>query len=253
MNHDFLDSPGPIAFAHRGGGSDAENGLSAFRAAADLGYRYIETDVRASSDNVAFIFHDQNLVRMTGLDRNLAQLHSDEVRALSLPGGDKIPTLREALTAFPRLRFNLDLKEDAVVEPVVRTIAELEVQKRVCVTSFSERRIGAVRKRLGSELCTGLGIAGAFKVGLGSVFSCGKLNMRGEASVLQVPLRWNGLPVLNSSIVKRIQNQGLALHVWTLNEQDEIEHALDIGVDGVMTDKPRLLKQILVWRDLWMA
>jgi len=253
MNHEFLDSPSPIPFAHRGGATDAENGLSAFGAAAELGFRYNETDVRASRDGVAFIFHDESLVRMTGLDRKLAQLNSGEVRALSLPGGERIPTLREALTAFPRLRFNLDLKEDAVIEPVSRTIAELGVQQRVCVTSFSERRISAVRKRLGSEVCTGLGISGPLRVGLGSLLSCGRLNVRGEASVLQIPFRWKGLPVLSSALVKRIQGQGLSLHVWTLNERDDIEQALDIGVDGVMTDRPQLLKQIMIWRDLWKA
>ena len=251
MSHAFLDSPSPIAFAHRGGGADAENGLSAFKAAADLGYRYIETDVRVSRDGVAFIFHDASLVRMTGLDRKLGQLNSDEVRALSLPGGDAIPTLREALTTFPGLRFNLDLKEDGVVDPVARTIEELKAQKRVCVTSFSERRIVAVRRRLGSEVCTGLGVSGTFRVGLGSILSCGMLNVRGNASVLQIPFRWKGIPVLNSALVRRIHDQGLSLHVWTLNERDEIEHALDIGVDGVMTDRPLLLKQILVWRNLW--
>jgi len=251
MNHAFLDSPTPIAFAHRGGSFESENGLSAFEAVQRLGFRYIETDVRTTRDGVAFVFHDENLGRMTGADREIADLTVADLEYLTLPSGDKIPTLRETLEAFPNLRFNLDLKDDAAVEPVIALIEELEAHRQVCIASFSESRVSAVRDRFGPTVCTGLGVSGILRVGLASTVSLNRHSWRRGASVLQIPVRLSGVPVLTSKLVRKAHQAGLAVHVWTLNDRSTIESALDKGVDGVMTDRPHLLKEVLLSRGLW--
>jgi glycerophosphoryl diester phosphodiesterase len=251
VTHPFLDSPTPIAFAHRGGSLEDENGLLAFQAAERLGFRYIETDVRATRDGVAFVFHDEHLGRMTGCDREIADVSAADLGHLTLPKGDKIPTLRETLGNFPDMRFNLDLKDDAAVDPVVTLIEEMEAHHQVCVTSFSEGRVSAVRDQLGPAVCTGLGVSGALRVASASIASLNRHNWRRGAAVLQIPVRWKGIPILTSSLVRRAHEAGLAVHVWTLNDRGPIESALDKLVDGVMTDRPQLLKEILVARGLW--
>jgi glycerophosphoryl diester phosphodiesterase len=216
-----------------------------------MGFRYIETDVRATRDGVPFIFHDKNLSRMTGCDRAFNELDAREVRQLTLPRGEVIPTLREALEAFPNLRFNLDLKEDAAVEPVVEVLEGIKAQQRVCVTSFSERRVAAARRRLGPSVCTGLGITGAIRMIVGSVLPSLHGHRKHAAAVIQLPLEWMGLALLTPATVARCHDAGLAVHAWTLNDRAAISKALDAGVDGVMTDTPELLKEVLTSRGLW--
>jgi glycerophosphoryl diester phosphodiesterase len=253
VSHVFLDSPKPIAFAHRGGSVERENALSAFDAVRRLGFRYIETDVRACRDGTVFVFHDENLGRLTGHDRQLSELTSKEIGRLTLPGGNRIPTLREALQRFPELRFNIDLKHDAVVQPVVDLIEELGVQERVCVTAFSERRVAEARTLLGPTVCTGLGVAGIFSQFARALLLGGQLGGADGAAVIQIPYRWRGLKVVNPRVVEWAHQVGLAVHVWTLNDHATIEGALDAGVDGVMTDEPQLLREILLARGLWKA
>lgn len=197
------------------------------------------------------IFHDEDLQRMTGHAGRVEDLTSAELARLALPGGDGVPTLAETLEAFPDLNFNIDLKDAAGVEPVVRVLNQAGALQRVCVTSFSERRLRAARRLLGAEVCTGLGIGGSLRFGLESFFPGGSRDRR--AAVLQLPFRWHGIRVVTTEVVKRAHTAGLALHVWTLNDESDINLALDVGVDGVMTDRPRLLKEVMVSRGLWQA
>lgn len=247
----FLDNPSPIAFAHRGGSVKTENCLAGFEAAEQLGLRYIETDVRTTRDGVPMVFHDQDLQRMTGFSGTMDQMDSDDVARLTLPGGEKIPTLEETLETFPEMRFNLDLKDDAAVEPVVRMLERMDAKLQVCLTSFSERRVDAVRRALGPEVCTGLGVTGVLRGVFNKFLPWCEHDWTRGAAVVQIPLRIRGVPVVTPHMVERAQEAGLAVHVWTLNNRSTIERALDLRVDGVMTDKPKLLKEILVARGLW--
>ncbi len=241
----------PVALAHRGGSGGGENTLAAFAVAEGQGYACIETDVRTSSDGVPFLFHDADLERLIGRRARIGDLRAVEIATLELPGGERIPTLVEALLEFPRLCFNLDLKDDAAVEPVARALAATGALDRVCVTSFSERRIVAARRLLGPRVCTGLGVAGVLRVALTSILPGGGWT-RG-ASVLQIPFRRHGIRLLRRGLVRRAHRSGLKVHVWTLNDRASIEAALDAGVDGVMTDDLPLLKEVLLDRGLWRA
>lgn len=249
MTFAFLETPMPIAFAHRGGAVAAENALAAFDAAQQIGYRYIEVDVRTTRDGVPVVFHDADLRRMTGRAHQVSDLTAKEVAQLELGGGNGVPTLSEALSAFPDIRFNIDLKDAAAVEPVAELLRRTGALSRVCVTSFSERRIDAARSLLGPEACTGLGIAGVLRFFVTSLWP--GYREHPEAAVLQLPLRWHGVPVVTPRLVARAHEAGLAVHVWTLNDEPSISTALDAGVDGVMTDNLKLLKKIFLERGLW--
>ena len=121
--HPYLDWPGPIAFAHRGGASDApENTMSAFAKAVALGYRYVETDVHASRDGVLFAFHDDDLQRTCGIDAKINELDAAEVAAVRIADDEHIPTLAELVTTWPNLRINIDCKADPAVDPLIEAI-----------------------------------------------------------------------------------------------------------------------------------
>jgi glycerophosphoryl diester phosphodiesterase len=226
-----------------------ENALAAFAAAERLGYRYIEIDVRTTKDGVPVVFHDANLSRMTGRIARIEDLMAAEVGELSLPSGNAIPTLAEVLAAFPRLRFNIDLKDEAGLRPTARVLGDAKALSRVCITSFSERRVSAARRLLGPQACTGLGTAGVALLGATALLPGGGWT-RG-ASVLQVPFRRWGTRLVTRRVVEQAHRAGLAVHVWTLNDRSEIEAALDRRVDGVMSDRLELLKETLEQRGLW--
>lgn len=186
---------------------------------------------------------------MTGHAGRVSHLTADEISQMRLPNGEAVPRLAEALDAFPDLRFNIDLKDAAGIEPVARLLRDSETLDRVCITSFSEGRVARVRHLLGPAACTGLGVAGALRF-VATSFLPGSGHTNG-AAVLQLPLRWHGFPVITRALVERAHEASLAVHVWTLNDTDSIRSALDAGVDGIMTDRLRLLKETLEKLGLW--
>jgi len=245
----FLDAAAPVAFAHRGGAATGvENALSAFAAVQRLGYRYVETDVRTTHDGVPVVFHDADTARLTGTAGQVGELTLDAVRRLALDGGEPVATLAEALHAFPGLRFNIDLKDAASVQRVPPVVLAAAALQRVCLTSFSERRVRQVRRVVGPAVCTGLGVGGVALL-LGS--AAARRPLTSGAGALQVPwllARGRRLP---ERVVELGHRAGLAVHVWTVYDPLEMAAALDAGVDGIMTDQPQLLKDVLVARGCW--
>ena len=145
----FFDHPAPLAFAHRGySPAGLENTMRAFAAAVGLGYRYIETDVRATADGTAVAFHDARLERLTGRPGRIRELTWAEVRQARVHGVEPIPTLEEVLDAWPDLRWNVDVKDPAAVTPFARAVERTRAHDRVCVASFSDQRRRAVLRRL---------------------------------------------------------------------------------------------------------
>jgi glycerophosphoryl diester phosphodiesterase len=255
----FLDHPGPIAFAHRGGALEAfENSWSSFTHAHDLGYRYIETDVNASSDGVVLTLHDPYLDRVTersGLVREMPWRELATVRLNGRGGGEVIPRLDEVLAAWPEMRWNIDAKHDSAVEPLIETLRQAGAVERVCVTSFSDRRLSRIRRALGPELCTALGPAGVSSLRATSLLppalstpASGPLGRFGAA---QVPLRKGWMPLVDRRLVAAAHRAGLQVHVWTVDDETTMARLLDLGVDGIMTDRPRVLKNLLERRQAW--
>lgn len=245
----FLDTPRPLAFAHRGGALEAEeNTLPAFAHAVALGYGYVETDVQASRDGVAVLFHDETLDRMTGVTGRVEDLDWKQLSGVRTRGGAAIPRLDEVLAAWPGLRLNLEAKTDAAVLPMARAIRDAQAIDRVCVGSFRPARVAGLRAELGPGLCWSPAHAGVLSVWLRGW----GLPLPGTgAPCLQVPRFFRGVPVVTPRFVAAAHGVGAQVHVWTVDEAADMAALLDMGVDGLMTDRPSLLRDVLTARGAW--
>jgi glycerophosphoryl diester phosphodiesterase len=244
----FLDRP-PLAFAHRGGaGAWPENTLPAFAGAVDLGYTHLETDVHLTSDGVLVAFHDDELDRVTDRTGRIAELPWSTVGAALVDGREVIPRFDELLDAFPEAFFNVDPKEDETVEPLAEAIRRAGAVERVCIGSFSGRRLAQLRQLLGPLLCTSLGPAGIAQL---RAASYGLPVRRFPAPCVQVPPSSRGLTIVDERFVETAHRHGMQVHVWTIDDEDEMRRLLDLGVDGIMTDLPGVLKDVLIVRGAW--
>lgn len=253
----YLDAgleQGVLAFAHRGGSyhpeiEGLENTRTAFAHAVALGYTYLETDAHVTRDGVLLAFHDFVLDRVTDREGSLAELTYDEVAAAVIGGREQVPTLVSLLEEFPGARFNIDVKTDAAVEPLADLVRRLAAEDRVCVGSFSERRLARFRSLVGPRVATSCGPAGAAAVRL---LPSGRLaGVLTGGAVLQVPHVRGRLRVVNRGFVTRAHAAGRPVHVWTIDEAAEMHHLLDLGVDGIMTDRTDVLREVLVARGQW--
>ena len=248
-SHPFLNHPGTLAFAHRGGAEGyPENSLAAFRHAVDLGYRYLETDVHATRDGVVLAFHDSTLDRVTDRSGQVADLPWSEVSGARIAGREPIPLLSELLEEFPEARINIDPKDDRVVEPLVELLHEHRALHRVCLGAFSDRRLARCRSLLGPSVCTSAGPLATARLRLASL---GIPTGRPAALCLQVPVRQYGIPIVDRHLLRMAHDRGLQVHVWTIDDSGEMVRLLDLGVDGIMTDHPGVLRQVLIDRGDW--
>lgn len=272
----FLDHPRPIAFAHRGGAAHApENSWPAFEHAVKLGYAYLETDARATSDGKLMAFHDRNLERVTDTEGPINMKSYREVAALRVAGSEPIPLIEDLLGAWPDVRFNIDLKDEAGIPLLPGVLRRTSAWDRVCVTSFSGARLRAARKLLDHPVCmtTSLSAIAAvrYSIGVGSPGSAGSAGSAGstgstgpgrsqkpptrplarrlsQAGVCcaQVPGR-----VATRPFVRRAHALGLDVHVWTINDRAGMTRFLDLGADGIMTDDIETLREVLIERGQW--
>jgi glycerophosphoryl diester phosphodiesterase len=244
----FFDHPPPLAFAHRGGALEgAENSLAAFRAAWDLGYRYFETDAHVTSDGVVVAFHDDALDRVTDRTGVVAELPWSVVAEARIGGGEPIPRLVELLAAFPDAFVNIDAKHDEVVEPLIAAIEEAEAVDRVCVAAFSDARIHRLQAAL-PGVAASLGPRGVARLVAGRFGRADRLT----ADCVQVPPSARGVALVTPRFVERSHRLGLQVHVWTIDDADEMHRLLDLGVDGIMTDRTAVLRDVLVARGAWV-
>lgn len=246
----FLDWPVPIPFAHRGGASEApENTMPAFEHAVGLGYRYVETDVHVTADGVLLAFHDDVLDRVTDRSGTIAELTWSAVREAKVDGREPIPRLDELLAAWPELRVNIDPKADGAVDALVEVLRSAGAVDRVCVGAFSDARIARVRAAL-PGICTSLGPIGALLLGQAAF---------GEAVVeladpcAQLPTHFGETEVVTEALVAEAHRRGMHVHVWTIDDRLEMERLLDLGVDGIMTDRPAVLRDVLEGRGQWVS
>lgn len=245
-----------LAFAHRGGAyhpeiEGLENTLAAFRHACALGYDYLETDVHVTRDGVLLAFHDAVLDRVTDRTGPIRDLTLAEVRAARVGGHEQVPTLAELFAEFPRCRFNIDLKSGDAVEPLAALIEEYAARDRVLVGSFSPRVINRFRRVTAGRVPTA---AHPLEVLAFRLLPSGRLAdrvTRGRVAALQVPHRRGRVTVATPGLVRRAHAAGKAVHVWTVDDPAEMRELLERGVDGLMTDRTDLLKDVLVERGQW--
>jgi glycerophosphoryl diester phosphodiesterase len=245
---DFLDLPRPLAFAHRGGAAHyPENSWRAFEHAVALGYSYLETDVNATADGVLVAFHDRTLDRVTDRAGRICQLPYSEVSAARIGGTEPIPLLEDLLGAWPDARFNIDVKDEPAVRPLAGVLGRADAWDRVCITSFSARRLGAVRRALPRPVCMATSPLGVAALRLGTPHRATAARLRRSAvRCTQIPVR-----VATESYVRRAHAAGLQVHVWTVNDREVMARLLDLGVDGIMTDDTEALRDVLAARGQW--
>jgi glycerophosphoryl diester phosphodiesterase len=245
----FLECDGVLAFAHRGGAREApENTMRAFAYAVGLGYRYLETDAYATRDGILVSFHDDRLDRVTDAKGKVEALSWDEIRKARIAGSEPIPLLEDLLACWPDIRVNIDPKHDAAVAPLVALIKRMGVEDRVCIGSFSGRRIRQIQDAFDGRVCTSLGPAGVMRL---KSTSAGVPLRRFAEGCAQVPVKAGAVTIVTRRFVEAAERRGLQVHVWTIDEEAEMRRLIDLGVHGLMTDRPKLLKDVLISKGLW--
>lgn len=247
----FLDLPRPHAFAHRGGAAHApENSWTAFEYAVKLGYAYLETDARATSDGKLVAFHDRTVNRVTDGSGRISALPHREVAALRVAGTEPIPLIEDLLGAWPDVHFNIDLKDEAGIALLPDVLRRTDAWDRVCVTSFSGGRLRAARGLFDRPVCMATSpatiAAVRYSIHPASPTMLARRLARWGVRCAQVPGR-----VANSSFVRRAHGLGLDVHVWTINARDQMIRLLDMGADGIMTDDIETLRDVLIRRGQW--
>lgn len=244
----YLDCPRPIAFAHRGGaGHFPENTWRAFEHAVGLGYAYLETDVHATADGVLVAFHDKTLDRVTDSSGRIAALPHSAVAAARIGGTDPVPLLEDLLGAWPDVRFNIDVKDAPAVGPLAGVLRRTAAWDRVCITSFSARRLAATRRALQRPVCMATSPVGlgALRSGLPAAAIAPRFAAR-SVRCAQIPVS-----MATAHFVSRAHAAGLQVHVWTVNDRQLMADLLDTDVDGIMTDQTQVLREVLLGRGQW--
>lgn len=248
----------PLAMAHRGFSRDGlENSMAAFRAAVALGFRHLETDVHTTADGVLLLFHDDTLDRVTDGRGRISELPAATVARARIGGVESVPLFEELVAAFPEVRLNLDVKDWNSVDPLAAAIERYGLHDRVLIASFSDRRRRAVLQQLSRPAAGSAGVvSNALFVLLGPLLPGPLLRLVARRSLrgvhaLQVPVRYGAVPVVTPGLVRRAHREGLQVHVWTINDAAEMHRLLDLGVDGIVTDRADLLKEVLQERGQW--
>ncbi|WP_430783598.1 glycerophosphodiester phosphodiesterase [Actinoplanes sp. G11-F43] len=253
MDHPYLDAPQPLAFAHRGGAADGdENTAAAFGRAVAMGYRHIETDVHASADGVPVVIHDPDLRRVAGQDLRIADLTWADLRTVRIAGESVLPRLDEVLGTWPETRFNIEVKAGAVVTPAIEAVRRAGAEDRVLIGSFDDARLTRVRALGGPRIATSIGMREATRLFAAS-FTGIRLRPHPSVVAAQLPVRHGRITVLTPRFVGYLHRLGLAVHVWTVDDPGEINRLLDMGVDGIMTDRIGTLRDVYTARGLWVA
>lgn len=251
----YLSAEYPLRFAHRGSRVLwPENTAEAFQGAVDLGYRYVETDVRITRDGVVVVFHDATLERTTNgagkvsqwafedLQRLDAAWWFDEAGGYPLRGrGVRIRTLEEVFEMWPDVRFNIDLKSPNMEWVVADLIKRHGRDETTLIGSFVDRRVARFRRitRGGVAVSAGPSTVAA-------MWAASRLGrtIRRPVAAFQVPFDYRSLPI-DRKYVGAIHQAGAHIHTWTVNEPEDMRRLLDLGVDGIVTDRPDLLNEVL--------
>jgi glycerophosphoryl diester phosphodiesterase len=244
----YLEPDSPIAFAHRGGARvqenlGIENSLAAFTHAYELGYRYMETDVRCTRDGVVYACHDEKLDRLLGHDTAIAELTSEEIDRSLLSDREPIVRLETLVETLPEARWNIDVKADDSVDATTELVARLGILERICLASFSHARLVRIRRALPRVVTSASTREVAQMVLTGRVPAA--------PLIFQVPVRHGRARVMTPRFLRRAHRAGKFVHVWTVDEPTEMHRLADLGVDGIMTDRTDLLKQVLTERGQW--
>lgn len=226
--------------------------MEAFSAAVERGFGYLELDVHATRDGVVVVFHDEELERVSDGKGAIADHDHADIVALRV-SGRRIPRFEDVLAAWPDIRLNVDIKDEASVVPFAALVNEYAAHDRVLVASFSDARRHRVLRLLDAPAASSPGmvtIALAVLLGKVGLFALVRRRLRGVAA-LQVPERHGPLRVVTPRFLAQAHRAGIHVHVWVVNDRRDMDRLLDLGVDGIMTDRADLLAAAMDARRLW--
>lgn len=237
------------AYAHRGGADEApENSLAAFTHAWDLGFHHLETDIRPTRDGVAVLHHDASWERTTTGNGVVREHTWAQVKSLRQADGTAPLRLEELLEAFPDAHVTLDVKESGSVVALVDAVRRCRASARICVGSFSARRLQHARRLLPSDT-----EFSAHPWEILRMRALPRATLPARVRRLQIPERALGIRFTESDFIARAHARGHAVDVWTVNDPARMGHLIDLGVDGIMTDAPSELRRVLLERGIWAA
>ncbi|MCK4761418.1 MAG: glycerophosphodiester phosphodiesterase [Candidatus Aminicenantes bacterium] len=273
----YLSHEHPLRFAHRGSTILwPENTMMAFQGAVDCGCIYIETDLHVTKDGVIVMFHDDNLERLTNGSGAVKDRYRQDLRKLDAAyyfkpaqglapptkttpplragggaapessaeefplrnKGIRIPSLEEAMTTFPGVMFNLDLKQAGIEQIVADFISSHGFEERVLIASFKDKRVRRCRKLLKNRTASS---AGFYEVARSWAASRVGKSLNTAADALQVPVRRGKTTIIDKKLIEAAHAGGIQVHVWTVNDRDEMRRLIELGVDGIVTDRIDLL------------
>jgi glycerophosphoryl diester phosphodiesterase len=257
--HPYLTHEHPIRFAHRGSRYLwPENTIEAFQGAVDLGYRYLETDAHVTADGVVVAFHDHKLEQLTNGAGKVSDWRWEDLRLLDAGyrfkpedgfprrgDGVGIPRFDELLRTFPDALFNVDLKERNVADALAGLVRSEGAEERVLAASFHDFHIARYRAASPGRVATS---AGPREVGRAWLSSRRGKPVATTADAIQVPERFGAFGVVDARFVTSAHEGGKHVHVWTVNDTPAMHRLLDLGVDGIVTDRPDLLNDVVVAR-----
>lgn len=259
----YVDAGRPRFFAHRGGALEGpENTLEAFRQGVAAGADHLELDVHASSDGEIVVIHDPTLERTTNGSGEVRAHSLAELRALdagyrfeaadgSFPfrgRGVRIPTLAELCAEFPDVPLNMEIKqaEPDIIDAVLGVLREHDALARSLVAAEHGSLMEQIRARADGVL---LGYSTEDVIAFLEAMEAGTLaDLEPVGFALQIPPEFLGTPLVTAELVEAAHAHGVEVHVWTVDEVAEMERLLDLGVDGLMTDRPTVLAQVLARR-----
>ncbi len=253
---DFFSVEHPIRFAHRGSRVLwPENTMYAFsKAVEDLHYHYLEIDVRLTSDHIPVVFHDTKLDRTTSGTGKVAEHTLAEIKALDaahhfdpendypLRGtGVGISTLEELYGTWPDVRLNIDLKDPAEEWAVAEVIRAFDAEHRTLIGSFNDRRIARFRRITRGRVAVSAGPTASASMYIAS--RTGRTIHR-KVQAYQLPFDYRGTRI-DDKLIGAVHRAGAHIHLWTVNDPDDMRRFIDMGVDGIVTDRPDLLNEVM--------
>jgi glycerophosphoryl diester phosphodiesterase len=256
----YLAGPYPRALVHRGWQLDElagmENSMASFRRALNEGFQYLEIDVHATLDGVVVVAHDSTLDRTTDAAGPIAEQPWDQVRQARIAGREPVSSLREVIEELPDALLNIDVKADHAVRPTVELLDETDTWHRVCLASFSPARLTQLRRAGGNRALTSCSPRDALALRLRGWLRQARLGWAGAifpvpAQLAQLPRRQGPLTVVEPALIATAHALGMEVHVWTINDTAQMRELLDMGVDGLVSDRPDLLREVLAERGQW--
>jgi glycerophosphoryl diester phosphodiesterase len=238
-----------LAFAHRGGNDFApENTFESFQFAVENGFKYLETDVHPASDNKLMAFHDPTLDRVTNAEGRIIDFSSIDLKKVKVKNNYRIPLMEELLESFPNCFFSIDMKCDQSVKPLIDLVKRNNALERVCFASFNQNRLNFVRETFNNKCITSMGPK---EIITSKICSYINLKKNINSHLASMPVSRYNIKLIDKKSVAYLQSLNIKVIAWTINNADQMRHLISIGVDGIMTDKLKLLKNILIEKNLW--